>query len=129
MSEGKFYRIVYDVEPKFVQGEGRKPGEYHFEEIVDYKEPTKEELLKYIERLYAASKELLMNQRTYKVSLEVSEVLGAFTKDIDKSNITSEAIRWHQDPRQWKRPYEEIKRTQESVFSDGRTIAEVIKGS
>jgi hypothetical protein len=98
---------------------------HSYKELEDYEEPSREELLRFIESVYASFSELLMHPRTMPCCNVALDFMRKWKDDIDKSNITSECIRWHQKQEFQKIPEEELKKRQafiKGLYSKTGTI-------
>lgn len=96
MTNEKMYRIVY-------HGDGTN----EYVEIVDYKGPTQEELIQLVSLCYANFSVALCNPRTIPVHSYMYEAMKQFVEKVDKLNITSDFIRYYQNPKFWKLPEKE----------------------
>ena len=86
---------------------------YEYVIIEDYVEPSREELIFYLECMYATLTECMLHPRTLPLPNKVSDVCKDWIEKINNSNITSEVIRHYQNPRFHKIPDEAVKKMKE----------------
>lgn len=86
---------------------------YEYKKINNFKEPSKKELMVFIECMYATITECMLHSRTLPIPNKVFDICKDWKNGVDNSNITSELIRHYQNPKFHKIPEDHVKKMEE----------------